>query len=48
MSALNRRALVAGASLVAAAALSGCSLPAVADTAPDAALVRLGSPEASR
>lgn len=43
MSALNRRALVAGATLVAAAALRGCSSPAVADTALDAELVRLGA-----
>lgn len=43
MSALNRRALVAGASLVAAAALRGCSSPAVAEAAPDAELVRLGT-----
>lgn len=38
----NRRALVAGATLVAAAALRNCSAPAVADTTPDADLVRLG------
>lgn len=43
MSAFNRRALVAGAPFLAAAALRGCSSPALADTAPDAELVRLGS-----
>lgn len=43
MSALNRRALVTGASVFAAAALRGCSSPAVAGPAPDAELVRLGA-----
>ena len=42
MSAFNRRALGAGATLTVAVALRGCSAPAVAASSPDAELVRLG------
>jgi hypothetical protein len=42
MSTFNRRALVAGATLAASAALRACSTPAVAASSPDAELIRLG------